>query len=106
MRVLKPGAKIVVVRPGASHLMELASLLYDKFELQGDSSKLPELFHRPSVEETHVKYQIHLKSKNDIESLVGMTPYHWSLGPEKRALLAQKEELETTVDFLVSVFQK
>lgn len=106
MRVLKPEGKIIVVRPGASHLKELVSLLYDKFELQGDSSRLPEIFKRQPIDGGHVEYQIHLKSKKDIESLVGMTPYHWTLSQEKRAALAQKEELETTVDFQWSVFQK
>jgi len=106
MRVLKPDGKIIVVRPGANHLMELASLLYDKFELQGDSSNLPESLNRQPIDEGHVKYQIHLKSKAEISSLVGMTPYFWSLGEGKKALLAQKEELETTVDFQWFVFQK
>ena len=95
-----------MVRPGASHLKDLASLLYEKFEIQGDSSNLPETFGRKPINEGHVSYQIHLKSKKDIESLVGMTPYYWSLGQEKRALLAEKSELETTVDFQWSVFQK
>jgi 23S rRNA (guanine745-N1)-methyltransferase len=106
MRVLKAGGKIIVVRPGASHLGELVSLLYQKFELQGDSSNLPETFGRQPIDEGHVKYQIHLRSKKDIESLIGMTPYYWSLGEEKKSLLAEKTELETTVDFQWSVFQK
>jgi 23S rRNA (guanine745-N1)-methyltransferase len=106
MRVLKLGGKMLVVRPGANHLMELASLLYDKFERQGDSSGLPESLSRQPIDEGHVSYEIHLKSNKDIESLVGMTPYFWSLSDEKRAVMAKVESLKATVDFHWSVFQK
>jgi len=106
IRILKPGGKIIVVRPGADHLKELATLLYDKFERQGDSSKLPESLGRQPIDESHVSYEIHLKSNKDIESLVGMTPYFWSLSDEKRAVMAEVESLKATVDFQWSVFQK
>ena len=97
---------MVVIRPGTSHLKELASLIYEKFELQGKSSNLaanPEL--RP-IQTYEVKYQIHLKNKLDIESLIGMTPYFWTLNEEKKLLLAQQQELITTADFQLSLFQK
>ena len=106
LRVLRPGGKIIVVRPGPGHLGELATLLYGKFELQGDSSKLPAAFDRQPIAEDVMSYEIQLKSNKDIESLVGMTPYFWSLGDEKRAAMAQIDSLKVTADFYWSVFQK
>ena len=50
--------------------------------------------------------QIHLKKNEDILSLVAMTPYHWHLNTEKKALLAETHEFTTHVDFELSLFQK
>lgn len=105
-RVLKPRGKIIVIRPGASHLKELASLIYEKFEHQGNSSNLDEKLDLTSVKTFELKYQIHLKNKIDIESLIGMTPYFWSLNEEKKLKIAGVQELKTTVDFQISIFQK
>jgi len=106
MRVLKPGGKMIVVRPGPSHLKELASLIYEKFELQGNGPNVAEKLDLQPLEMFEVKYQMHLKNKRDIESLVGMTPYFWSLSEEKKLLLAQQQELTVTADFQLSLFQK
>jgi len=106
LRVLKPGGIIIVVRPGAVHLQELAALIYDTFEPQGNSSDFGAFPDMKPVETFEVKYQIHLKNKRDIGSLTGMTPYFWSLNEEKKLLLAQRQELTVTADFRVSLFQK
>lgn len=106
LRVLKPGGKLIVVRAGTNHLKELASLIYEKFELQGNSSSLAENLDLQPVQTFEVKYQIHLKNTRDIESLVGMTPYFWTLNEEKKSLLTQQQELTTTVDFQFSIFRK
>lgn len=105
-RVLKPGGKMIVVRPGASHLKELASLIYEQFELQGNSSNLAQNPDLRPIQTIELKYQIHLQNKQAIKSLIGMTPYFWSLNEDKKLLLAQKQELITTVDFRLSLFQK
>ena len=106
LRVLKPGGKLVIVRAGTNHLKELASLIYEKFALQGNPSTLAADLNLQPVQTFEVKYQIHLKNTRDIESLIGMTPYFWSLGEEKKLLLSQKQELTVTADFRLSLFQK
>lgn len=106
MRVLKPGGKLLVIRPGASHLQELASLLYEHFQLQGDSSALPEQLDWPLFSAHRITYLIHLKENKEIMSLVGMTPYAWNLREEKRALVKRQSALTVTADFQISVFQK
>ncbi|MBI5421661.1 methyltransferase domain-containing protein [Candidatus Peregrinibacteria bacterium] len=106
MRVLRPEGKIIVVRPGPNHLRELAALLYDKVELQGNPSNLSANLNRQPIDTSELSYPMHLKTQQDIASLVGMTPYFWSLGEEKRAILAEKQELAVTADFRASVFQK
>jgi len=106
LRVLKPGGKIIVVRPGTNHLKELASFIYEKFELQGNTSNLAKNPTLQPIQTFELNYQIHLKNKQDIESLIGMTPYFWSLTEEKKLLLAQQQTLTATADFHLSLFQK
>jgi len=105
-RVLKPGRKMIIVRPGTNHLKELASLIYEKFEHQGNSSNLSEKLEVKPIKTFEVKYQIHLKNQRDIESLIGMTPYFWSLNEEKKLQISKMQEFKTTVDFQISIFQK
>ncbi len=105
-RVLKPGGKMLIVRPGAGHLKELGMLIYDSFELQGnppDISAFPDV---SLVEERRVKYEIHLKNNADVMNLVDMTPYRWHLSEEKKTLLTATGELTTCADFQLSLFKK
>jgi 23S rRNA (guanine745-N1)-methyltransferase len=105
-RVLKPDGKIIVVRPGPGHLKELASLLYEKFELQGKS---PDAAIEPDLQPLQtfeVKYPVRLKTNRDIESLVGMTPYFWTLNDEKKQRLSQQQDLPATADFRLSCFKR
>lgn len=105
-RVSKPGGKLVVVRPGKNHLKELASLVYEKFELQGNPLDLTANLDLRPVQTFELSYKIHLKDHKDIESLIGMTPYYWTLSEEKKQNLSQQQELTTTADFNLSLFQK
>lgn len=105
-RVLKPKGKLIVIRPGKNHLKELASLIYDKFELQGNPAGIEEYPGLQRLKTFELTYQIHLKNKKEIESLIGMTPYFWSLNQEKKSQISEKQELKTTVDFQISIFQK
>ena len=106
MRVLKPGGKIIIVRPGPEHLKELASLIYEKFELQGDSSNVAKNLKIEPIQTFEVKYGIHLKNSLDIERLIGMTPYFWTLKEEKKLALAKLPELSCTADFQMLVFRR
>lgn len=105
-RVLKPGGHILLIRPGSNHLKELVALIYDEFQLQGtplDLSAANDVF---LIDTFHVNYKIDIRNNEDIINLVNMTPYHWHLNAEKKALLASTPELTTTVDFQLSLFQK
>lgn len=108
LRVLKPGGKILLVRPGADHLKELGALMYDRFQLQGNPLDLSEGFDsKVSLFKKHqLTYKIELRKNEDVLSLVAMTPYYWHLNDEKRNLLAQLHEFATTVNFQLSLFQK
>ena len=105
-RVLKQNGFVLVVRPGPSHLKELAQLVYDNFKI----NELPENEFKESglelVQKSELKYQINLKSSQEIQSLISMTPYYWHLNKEKEAILATKTELSTQADFQLFLYKK
>ncbi|MFA5828910.1 MAG: methyltransferase domain-containing protein [Candidatus Gracilibacteria bacterium] len=105
-RVLKPGGKILLIRPAHNHLKELATLIYDKFQLQGNPLDLSESLGLSLLEKYQLGFEIHLKNNEDIMNLVSMTPYHWHLNEEKKALLAKTREFTTGTDFQISLYQK
>lgn len=105
-RVLKPGGKILLIRPAHNHLKELATLIYDRFQLQGNPLDLSESLGLSLLEKYQLGFEIHLKNNEDIMNLVSMTPYHWHLNEEKKALLAKTREFTTGVDFQISLYQK
>jgi 23S rRNA (guanine745-N1)-methyltransferase len=106
LRVLSPGGKILLVRPGTNHLKELGALIYDRFELQGNPADLSAGEDFLLVEKHNLGYEIHIKSNEDVMSLVSMTPYYWHLNAENKALLAGLSDLTVSADFAISLFQR
>lgn len=105
-RVLKPGGKIIVIRPGPNHLKELATLIYGRFELQGNPLDLSTDLDLTLIKKDKLEYEIELKKNEDLMNLVSMTPYYWHLNTEKKNLLAETNELTASVDFQLSLFEK
>jgi 23S rRNA (guanine745-N1)-methyltransferase len=106
LRVLKPGGKLLLVRPGPGHLKELATLIYGKFELQGSDFNFPEDGKMVLLDKYQLTDKILIKNNEDLINLVSMTPYFWRLTEENKTLLAKTEQLETSVDFQISIFQR
>jgi 23S rRNA (guanine745-N1)-methyltransferase len=104
IRVLKPGGKFLLVRPGPGHLKELAALIYNRAQLQGTPTDLTASGDLSLLEEKRLQYEIHLRKNEDILNLVNMTPYHWHVSAEKKAQLSQMQELTTGVDLSLSLF--
>lgn len=105
-RVLKPGGKILLVRPGSTHLRELGTLIYGRFQLQGNPLDLSETLDVSLIEKHNLQYEIQLKNNQELMSLVNMTPYNWHLTAENKSLLAKTREFAASVDFQISLFQK
>ena len=58
------------------------------------------------VEQRKVTTKICLKSKADIEALWTMTPYVHKTSKDDTQKLYNYDTLETTIDFLVGIYQK
>lgn len=106
LRVLKPGGLLLLVRPGPHHLQELATLIYGKFEQQGSDFSVPENGKMILLEKHQLKKKILIKNNEDLLNLVTMTPYFWRLTEENKTSLAKTDQLEISVDFQLSIYQK
>ena len=53
-----------------------------------------------------VAYSIHLESSEDIMNLLAMTPYYWHIDPVTKKRVEEMSELQTDVDFSITVYQK
>jgi len=103
-RILKKKGILVTVIPGRDHLFGLKSVLYDKpYENDEQGPDLPSF---RCVDRVRVKYDIKLGSHEDIADLLTMTPYYWRTPREGVERLNGLTELETPVEFIVSVYTK
>ncbi len=104
-RVLKDNGKIISVAPGAHHLYEFKKHLYDDVYLNDEEFKLSEKF--CITETVHIKYDVNIHNKEDIQNLLKMTPYYHKSPPERvESFLDTIKELKTTADFIIRVIKK
>lgn len=104
-RILADDGLIISVTPGASHLYELKKNIYDDVYLNDEEFTLSGSLY---ISETvRVKYQVYLPSRDDISSLIRMTPYYHKSSPERiRSYIESAESLTTSVDFVIRVLKK
>ena len=65
---------------------------------------LDELFSLVDCKE--LKYEITIKSKDDIYNLFTMTPYYYKTSKEDTEKLLKLEKLTTTVHFAIEIYKK
>ncbi len=106
-RVLAPGALLLVVIPGPSHLHQLRSTLHLLDIEENKQQHVVEQFSaRFSLLTTRtLAYTLRLRQP-EISWLVMMTPNYWHLSPESRALLEQLEAIKVTVEMTFLLFRR
>lgn len=103
-RVVKAGGILVDVLPGARHLWELKSIVYDEPYLNEEKSiELPGFV---LEREERLDYKIDILSKSDIQALFMMTPYFYRSSVSDRMKLDEYSSLETQSDFLIRIYRK
>ncbi|HHY64065.1 MAG TPA: methyltransferase domain-containing protein [Clostridiaceae bacterium] len=102
-RILKKKGILVSVIPGKDHLFGLKSVLYENpYE---NDEKGPDLPSFRCADRVRIRYDIRLGSREDIADLLMMTPYYWRTPREGVERLKELSELETPVEFIVSVYK-
>lgn len=103
-RVLKDNGKLVVVTPGIEHLYGLKELLYVNARKHEEKETIFEGF--KLIQHRVVKYNINLEHREEIKSLITMTPYYWTFDNAMREKAYDTSKLSTELDFNISVYEK
>ena len=103
-RVLRPEGDFFYVVPGARHLWELKSVLYENpYENTVKTEEYPGFAHRGV---TAVEYTFTLTDRQVIADLFRMTPYFWKTPKEGAARLAELDTLTVTAQFHIHAFTR
>lgn len=103
-RVLKLNGKLIIITPGVEHLFELKERLYEKPRKHEVKDDFIEGF--KLIEHKQIKYNIDLKDNADIQNLITMTPYYWSITNEMKNRIDVLESFNTTLHFNIHVYNK
>jgi len=103
-RVLRPGGRVYVAYPGARHLFELKSYVYDT-PYENDEA-LPDVGGLMTPLETRrVNYRFTVTDREQLKSLFSMTPYAYHTPRENLERLETAPEMIITADFLITCYQ-
>jgi 23S rRNA (guanine745-N1)-methyltransferase len=103
-RVLKNDGWLLALTPGPAHLAELKALCYDHpKDHVPDASIGSGLAY---VGQTRLTQRLHLRTTEDIQNLLRMTPYYWHLHEERQQHVLAMEELAVKIDFNLTIYQK
>ena len=103
-RVLKDDGVFVRILPRTDHLIELRNIIYSEVHLNEKVYTASDEENQ-YVEEENVTFKIEL-NKEEILSLLKMTPHYWKSTPENKEKLETYESLNITVDMRIGIFQK
>ena len=103
-RVLKDDGFLIKVVPLSEHLWELKKAIYKEPYKNKPEIKNDELF--TLVDSKELKYDITLKTSEDIFNLFTMTPYYYKTSKEDSEKLLKLETLTTTVHFAIEIYKK
>ncbi|MVX66994.1 methyltransferase domain-containing protein [Clostridium chromiireducens] len=103
-RVLKDDGVFVRVLPRTNHLIQLREIIYSDVNLN-DKVYQASAEENDYVKEANATYDIEL-NKEEILSLLKMTPHYWKSTPENKEKLESYESLVITIDMRIGAFQK
>jgi 23S rRNA (guanine745-N1)-methyltransferase len=103
-RVLKSDGKLIIITPGINHLFELKERLYEKPRKHEMKEDILDGF--KLIEHRELKYNIELKDNTDIQNLITMTPYYWSITNEMKSRIDTLESFNSTLHFNIHLYKK
>ncbi len=103
-RVLKKNGIFVRVLPRINHLIELRKIIYSEVDLN-DKVYIADEKNYEYLREENVTFNMQL-NKEEIQSLLKMTPHYWKSRPENKTKLEEIDYLNITVDMRIGIFKK
>lgn len=104
LRVLAPGGILIRAVPLTEHLYSLKRAVYEHPTKNESAAVIGDGF--TLISERRLQGRILLSSKEEIQSLFGMTPYAHKTSREDRNKLDALEKLETETDFGILIYRK
>jgi len=101
LRVLRKGGELWRVAPGPEHLQQLKARLYDKPQFHKEPAA-PDGF--VELARDRLNFTLELSNNEQVEQLLGMTPFAWQSSPQKLEQIRQLDGLEVQADFVVQRF--
>lgn len=102
-RVLRSGGTLLTVIPGEMHLWQLKQALY---EVPYRNRETPPQTSLVPVGAERLRYEIDLRTQEDVLNLFRMTPYSYKTALDGERRLRALDGLRTTVDFVVLTYRK
>lgn len=103
-RVLKDDGVFIRILPRTNHLIQLRNIIYSEVHLN-NKIYTASADENEYIRESNVTFNIKL-NKEEILSLLKMTPHYWKSTPENKEKLESYESLDITIDMRIGVFQK
>ena len=103
-RVLKDDGVFIRVLPRTNHLIQLRNIIYSEVHLNEKVYKASD-DENEYIKESNVTFDIDL-NKEEILSLLKMTPHYWKSTAENKEKLELYESLVITIDMRIGVFKK
>ena len=104
-QLLKADGKLLILSAGKNHLHQLKSLLYTEITDYNEDKFLTQLESYFTLSErTPVQHTMTMKSNDDIQSLLAMTPHFWRASPEAKKQLDNVHQLSVDIDVQLMVF--
>lgn len=104
IRVLRPNGILAVMYAGPEHLMGLKRAMYDRVHENDTRADLPSELTK--IEERRICFEVCVEGGEAVQNLFSMTPYYWKTSKEDGEKLKKLSNLTTTVDMVISVYQK
>jgi 23S rRNA (guanine745-N1)-methyltransferase len=105
-RVLKADGSLLMVGPGANHLMELREVLYERLIVE-DSHSLDNVLSKgfALADEETLEYSIALQQPAILQ-LARMTPHYWRAPKEGRQRVENLDTLTVRAEFVIQELKK
>ncbi|NOZ37000.1 MAG: methyltransferase domain-containing protein [Gammaproteobacteria bacterium] len=106
-KILKSGGKIILVEPGADHLIELRKIIYSEVKrtpLQ-DLDQLEDMGFSV-LDSQPLQFKTGTINNKQIHDLLIMTPHFYRATKEGREAAANLEQLDLTVDVMFRILEK
>lgn len=106
-RILKSGAKVILVEPGPDHLKELREIIYTEVRKTDppDLSCLDEM-RFTMLSRQQIEFKIGLVNHEQINNLLIMTPHFYRATKEGREAAGRLQKLDVTVDVVFRILEK